>query len=94
MLRLAGLLVLVMAFVGGPAAASSRCRVPLADWQPRQALQQKLEADGWRIEMLRVNDGCYHIHARNPRGERLEAMFNPATLEMVSRRPDRRRDDS
>lgn len=94
MFRLAGLVVLTLAFAGSSAAASPRCRAPLTDWKPRQALQQRLETDGWTIEMLRVNDGCYHVHARNGRGERLEAMFNPATLDMVSRRPERRRDDS
>jgi hypothetical protein len=30
----------------GTAFASNKCRVPMSEWQPREGLQQKLEAEG------------------------------------------------
>jgi hypothetical protein len=51
-------------------------------------LEKKLVADGWTAQTIRVDDGCYQVRASNARGERLEARFNPATLEMVSRKGD------
>lgn len=73
-------LLLVGASAAAPAWASPRCNVPLADWQPRAALQQRIEADGWRVTRIRTKGGCYRVHARNDKGERYEATFDPATL--------------
>lgn len=84
--RIAGMILLFLALGAGPAAADSSCRVPLADWQPREALQRKLEADGWRVERIRAHDGCYRVRAVNAAGERLEARFDPATLAMLGRK--------
>jgi hypothetical protein len=69
-----------------PAAAEQRvCNVPLSDWQPRQALQKKLEDEGWQAIAIRIDDGCYKVRAMNAQGERLDAKFDPAKLEIVSR---------
>ncbi|MFG1465920.1 PepSY domain-containing protein [Xanthobacter sp. DSM 24535] len=38
-----------------PAPADRDCRVPLADWQPREALQKKLEAEGWTVMSIRTD---------------------------------------
>lgn len=73
--------------LASPALADSHCEAPLSDWQPRDALQTKLEAQGWRGVAIRVEDGCYLVHASNDQGERLHGMFDPATLEPL---PDRR----
>ncbi len=64
-----------------PAFADPYCEAPLADWQPREGLQAKLEAQGWRDVAIRIEDGCYLVHAHNDQGERLHGMFDPATLE-------------
>ncbi len=66
-----------------PAAADRDCDVPLADWQPREALQKKLEAEGWTVLSIRSDDGCYKVRATNAQGARLKAKFNPARLEQV-----------
>jgi hypothetical protein len=81
-LALAAVLVLV-ACLG--AAADTHCSQPLADWQPREAFQKKLEADGWRDIAIRVDDGCYLVHASNERGERLHGKFDPVTLTAMPR---------
>jgi hypothetical protein len=73
--------VLVFCTIGaGTAFADQRCNVPLAEWQPRAALQQQVEAQGWRVTRIRTRDGCYRVHATNDRGERYEATFHPGTL--------------
>ncbi|MFG1260899.1 PepSY domain-containing protein [Xanthobacter flavus] len=73
-----------------PAAADRDCNVPLADWQPREALQKKLEAEGWTVLSIRSDDGCYKVRATNAQGGRLKAKFDPARLERV---PGRDEDD-
>ena len=81
-MRFAALIVLAL-LAGLPLSAGSRdsyCDAPLTDWQPREALQAKLEADGWRDVAIRIEDGCYLVHAVNDQGERLHGKFDPATL--------------
>jgi hypothetical protein len=87
-MALAGLL-----WLGSPALAQHHCRVPLGDWQPREALQAKLEQQGWTVLGIRADDGCYKVRARDANGERLEGKFDPATLEPVARRGGHDRHD-
>ncbi len=79
----------------GAAWADRRCVVPLADWQPREALVTKLAGEGWTIVSIRSDDGCYKVVAKNARGETLKSKFDPATLERIAREPHERheRDD-
>lgn len=86
MVRAAGLAFAGLLGLGSPAVAQHHCRVPLADWQPREALQAKLEQQGWTVLGIRADDGCYRVRARNASGERLEGKFDPGTLELVGRR--------
>jgi len=65
--------------VGG-ALAGPRCDVPLADWQPREVLQTKLEAEGWKTTRIKTDDGCYKVRATNDKGETLKGTYDPATL--------------
>jgi hypothetical protein len=81
-----GTAVLLACLGAGSAVAGARCTVPLAGWQPKEALQRKLEAEGWTVIAIRFDDGCYKVRATNGRGERLEEKFNPANLEPVRRK--------
>lgn len=72
----------------GLALAGPRCSVPMADWQPREVLQEKLRAEGWTITRIKTDDGCYKVYATDSDGRRLKAKFNPATLEMLRRESD------
>jgi hypothetical protein len=63
--------------------AEEKCNVPVADWKPREALQTKLEADGWQVRSIKTEDGCYEAYAIDPKGEKVEAYFNPLTLERI-----------
>ena len=62
--------------------------MPLADWQPRDVLQKKLEAEGWTVLNIRADDGCYKVRAINAQGRRLRAKFDPARLEPIPRQHD------
>lgn len=72
-----------VALAAGPALASEKCSVPKADWQPRQALQQKLESEGWKIKKIKVDDGCYEVYGTDAAGKRLEVYFDPKTFAVV-----------
>lgn len=74
---------IVLPISAGMAFADPRCDVPLADWQPREALQRKLEADGWTQPKIRSDDGCYKAIGRDGRGEIVRGRFDPATLERL-----------
>lgn len=67
----------------GVAYADDRCNAPMAEWQPREALQQKLAAEGWQVSRIKTDDGCHEVRAIDARGQRVEAKFDPKTLEMV-----------
>jgi hypothetical protein len=67
----------------GAAFASESCSVPKAEWQPEAALRQKLEAEGWKINRVKVDDGCYEVYGTDGKGERAETYFNPKSFEVV-----------
>lgn len=59
------------------------CRVPMADWQPRQAVQAMAEAQGWTVRRIKTDDGCYEIKGRDTTGREIEVKVDPATLAVV-----------
>ncbi|MCF8466572.1 MAG: PepSY domain-containing protein [Sneathiella sp.] len=69
-------------------AEENRCNAPMAEWQPREALQQKLEAEGWKVKRIKVEDGCYEAYAIDNGGKRIEAYFNPKLLKMLQDKTD------
>ncbi|HVI31033.1 PepSY domain-containing protein [Phenylobacterium sp.] len=73
----------------GSASAAELCSVPVAEWQPRQALEKKLAADGWKVKRLKTEDGCYEVYGLDRQGRRVEAYFNPRTLQSVKVKVER-----
>ncbi|SHF43607.1 hypothetical protein SAMN05444273_10645 [Litoreibacter ascidiaceicola] len=59
------------------------CRVPMANWQPREAVQKMAEAQGWTVRRIKTDDGCYEIKGRDATGREIEVKVDPATLAMV-----------
>jgi hypothetical protein len=68
----------------GAAFASESCSVPKAEWQPEQALRQKLENEGWKINRMKIDEGCYEVYGTDAKVQRAETYFNPKTLEPAS----------
>lgn len=77
------ILTALVVAVAGPALADGTCNVPTDQWQPREALQKKLEGQGWKVRSIKTENGCYEAKALDANGKRLEAVFNPKTLESV-----------
>lgn len=71
-------------------AQADDCDVPIADWQPRSAVQALAERNGWRIDRLKVDDGCYEVRGRDADGNRFKAKLDPATLEVVKMKRERK----
>ena len=74
---------ILLVAASGSAVADQRCNVPLADWQTREALQQKVEADGWKVTRIKTDDGCYKVSAVNDKGDRYEAKIDPGSLKVL-----------
>jgi hypothetical protein len=64
-------------------AQDEECSVPMADWQPREAVRKMAKDKGWDVARVKIDDGCYEIFARDSKGVRFEATVNPSTLEIV-----------
>jgi len=77
----AGLVATVLG--AGSAAAADLCSVPEAEWQPKEALQQKLEAEGWKIKKVKIDEGCYEVYGTDASGTRMESYFDPKTFAVV-----------
>ena len=77
-------IALAMLVVAGQAVwAGKDCDAPPEAWQPGSAVRALAERNGWRIERLKIDDGCYEIKGRDAEGRRLKAKIDPATLKVI-----------
>ena len=60
--------------------ADEDCSVPMAQWQPREAVQRMAEAQGWTVRRIKIDDGCYEIDGRDADGRASKMTVDPATL--------------
>ncbi len=65
------------------AAADDDCFVPMADWQPRDAVARMAEDNGWTVRRIKIDDGCYEIDGTDAEGHRIEVTVHPATLAVI-----------
>lgn len=77
------ILAFLTAFPTGAALAGDKCQVPMADWQPREAVAQLAQEKGWTVRRIKIDDGCYEIKGRDAKGRQIEAKVDPATLEVI-----------
>ena len=54
--------------------------IPLSGWQPREALRQQLQQQGWEVQRIKVDDGCYEARGIDKNGNAFKAKFAPASL--------------
>lgn len=80
-----GLLVLSLGFA---ALAEDDCDAPTNRWQSRDAVRQMAAAQGWQIERLKIDDGCYEIRFTDAQGRRFKAKIDPETLKVLKLKPD------
>jgi len=57
-------------------------------WQSQDELEKSLVAAGWQVRKTEVDEGCYEVYGTTPEGDRVEAYFDPVTLQklLVARR--------
>lgn len=77
------ILAFLAAMPAGAAFADDDCFVPMADWQPREAVAQFATAQGWDVRRIRIDDGCYEIEGRDATGRAIEVKLHPGTLQIV-----------
>jgi hypothetical protein len=65
------------------ALADDDCFVPMADWQPRDAVARLAGENGWTVRRIKIDDGCYEIDGSNAERRRIEVTVHPATLEVM-----------
>ena len=83
---------LVLAVAALPALASSDCDAPASQWQSREAVRQMAQQQGWQVERLKIDDGCYEIRGTDAQGRRFKAKLDPETLQVL-RIKQRERDE-
>jgi hypothetical protein len=92
-----GLMVLLLGLAALPAWASDDCDAPVNRWQTREALRQWASAQGWKVQRLKIDDGCYEIRGTDAQGRAFKAKIDPETLKVLKMRqgehqPDRAHD--
>jgi hypothetical protein len=71
------------AFPVGAAMADDDCRTPMNSWQPREAVVRLAEENGWIVNKIEIDDGCYEITGRDRDGRRIEVELDPGTLQVI-----------
>lgn len=74
--------------------ADDDCTDPVADWQPRENLRQQLEQQGWTVQRIKVDDGCYEVKGYDANGHRVKAEYAPASLNLMQIKVKINREDA
>ena len=83
-LSLAALAAIAFASVPASATGAITCKSsPVSGWKSEKALSEKLTKEGWTVRKSKVDGGCYEVYGITPEGDRVEAYFNPVTLEKL-----------
>jgi len=76
----------VMAVAACQALAHGNVRCaehPKVEWQAPDQLRQKLEGEGWQVRKIETTKRCFEVYAKDTQGKKVEAFFDPKTLERV-----------
>lgn len=59
-----------------------------SNWKSEEQLIEKITAEGWTVSKVKEDGGCYEVYGRDPQDRRVEAYFDPLTLEnlLIARR--------
>lgn len=74
---------LALGAAAAPALASDDCDVPVQHWQPREAVLQHAARQGWQVQRLKIDDGCYEIRGEDAQGRAFKARLDPETLRVL-----------
>lgn len=74
--------LLTATLMAGASYADGDCHDPVSDWQPKHVLRQQLEAEGWQVQRIKVDDGCYEVKGLDQNGNKVKAEYYPASLRL------------
>lgn len=81
--------VAVLAAVTSTAFATGHCPIaqpaPKEQWQPKEALEKKLAAQGWEVKRIKVDAGCYEVYTLDKNGRKVETYFDPKSLDELKK---------
>jgi hypothetical protein len=63
--------------------AKDECDAPLARWQSREAVRLMAVQQGWQIQRLKIDDGCYELRGTDAQGRAFKALVDPETLKVL-----------
>ena len=87
-----GLLGLSLGLATLPALADDDCDAPVDRWQSREAVRQMAVREGWQIQRLKIDDGCYELRGTDAQGRSFKAKIDPETLKVMKmKQRDRQR---
>jgi hypothetical protein len=89
------ILALCLALAAAPAMADDDCDVPVERWQSRDAVMRHAASQGWQVQRIKIDDGCYEVRGRDAQGRAFKAKLDPQTLHVVKMKlsgDDRERD--
>ena len=76
---------MIAPMLAAPASgANHECYVPMKNWHSRREVVEFIEAQGWLVHKVRIDDGCYEIYGLNAEGIDIEMRINPGSLEILS----------
>ena len=78
-----GLVALLLCLIALPALADDDCDAPVNRWQSREAVRQMAARQGWQIQRLKIDDGCYEIRGTDAQGRAFKAKIDPETLKVL-----------
>ena len=78
------LALILCACMGSTAFAADVCNVAADKSKPQSELKTQLESEGWTVRQIKINKGCYEAYAVKADGTRMESLFDPATLKLLS----------
>ena len=85
------LLALSLGLAALPVLADDDCDAPLARWQSREAVRQMAAQQGWQIQRLKIDDGCYEVRGIDAQGKAFKAKIDPETLKVLKLKAGDRR---
>jgi hypothetical protein len=95
-MKTGAMIAAVLLSVSAPGMAMAdddECKVPMTQWQPREAVEQLAKARGWTVRRIKVDDGCYEIKGQDEKGRAIEVTVDPGSLAVIKVEHDDADDD-
>jgi len=58
--------------------------IPKEEWRPQPELERMLVNKGWKIDRVKITNGCYEVYGRDAKNAKKEIFFHPKTFEIVT----------